>query len=227
MFADERHYVKKKMHMSDTINLKDIGKRIKEIREEKNLTQDIFAKKIKISRGYLSELEHGKAEFSRIVRLAICNVFAVRQQWILYGEGPKYDDRWELLKERARELGEDIYQKLIMGIKSRERLDELYESMPVTNNGQVTYSEISKKLQPVLDAFMEIMTSDHEGVKLALTQNIFMFQETVRGAKKISKLEKDIEEIKRVISPREDDFKTQGELGAGEHHKKKHHASGE
>ena len=68
----------------------------------------------------------------------------------------------------------------------------------------------SQDLQPVYSAFNDVMTSDHEGVKLALTQNTFMFQETVANAKKVAKLEYDIKEIKRVLNQRETDFKTQG-----------------
>jgi len=32
------------------------------------------------------------------------------------------------------------------------------------------------QMQPVIDAVMEVMISDHSGVKLALTQNALMFQ---------------------------------------------------
>lgn len=37
-----------------------------------------------------------------------------RERWLLYGEEPIYDDRWALLEERAKELGEDIYQKFLL-----------------------------------------------------------------------------------------------------------------
>ncbi|HVN97525.1 MAG TPA: hypothetical protein VMT62_13940 [Syntrophorhabdaceae bacterium] len=72
---------------------------------------------------------------------------------------------------------------------------------------------VPEEIRPIFDAFMEIMTSGHEGVKLALTQNIYMFLGAVRNAQKVTKLEKDVEEIKRVIGPREDDFKTSGSKG--------------
>jgi DICT domain-containing protein len=63
----------------------------------------------------------------------------------------------------------------------------------------------------VYEAFIEVMTSDHDGVRLALTQNTYMFQEAVRNKKEVAELKADIEIIKkRLLSTQETDFKTQG-----------------
>jgi len=82
------------------------------------------------------------------------------------------------------------------------------EPPPVSYNNNIT-----PEIQPVIDAVIEVMTSDNEIFKTALTQNAFAFQLSVRSEKKVSKLENDIKEIKRVLGTREDDFKTLGPQG--------------
>jgi transcriptional regulator with XRE-family HTH domain len=92
----------------------EIGKRIKALRKEKKLTQAHFAMRIRRDTSTVSKIESGKLELSDLVRLAICNMFGVRKDWLLTGKEPKYDDRIKLLEERAKELGEDIWILFIM-----------------------------------------------------------------------------------------------------------------
>lgn len=82
------------------------------------------------------------------------------------------------------------------------------------------------ELRQLLDAFIEVMTSDNKGMKLALSQNTLMFLQAVRDGQKVAKLESDIEDIKKVLKTRETDFKTQGTPGESEHPENKHHAGG-
>ena len=116
--------------MSNNFPYRELGSRIREVRQKAKLTQAQFAEKVKISRGYLSEIEKGKTKPSNLVLLAVRNVFAVKRQWLETGEGILYDDRWSLLKDRARELGEDIYIKLLSGERSKEHMAEIAEQLP-------------------------------------------------------------------------------------------------
>lgn len=95
--------------------------------------------------------------------------------------------------------------------------------------GEPRYSvpDLPIQIQPVVDAVVEVMTSDHAGVKLALTQNALMFQEMVRNAKKVEKLEKRVEELEKTDKPRETDFKTSGAAGESQQQEKTHRAGGE
>ena len=86
----------------------ETGQRIRQIRDDKGLTQAEFAIKLLIDRGHVSKLETGSAHLTPSLRLAICNVFTVRRQWLETGEGPMYDDRKMLLEQRAKELGLEI-----------------------------------------------------------------------------------------------------------------------
>ena len=66
----------------------------------------------------------------------------------------------------------------------------------------------------MLDAFLEVMTSNEEGTKLALTQNVHEFREKIRDRLEISEMKADMEIIKkRLFNPRETDFKIQGVKG--------------
>lgn len=95
-------------------NLAEIGRRIKQLRKEKKLSQGDFAEKIGRDFTTISKIEAGKLELSSTIRLAICNVFGVRKDWLETGQGPQYDDRWSVLEERARDLGDDIHTELMM-----------------------------------------------------------------------------------------------------------------
>lgn len=93
---------------------REISERIREFRKSKNLSQAEFAEKIHRDKSTIAKIESGELELSPSIRLAICNIFGIRKEWLLTGEGPVYDDRWVLLEQRAKELGDDIYIELAM-----------------------------------------------------------------------------------------------------------------
>src|SRR3990172_7379844 len=67
-----------------------VGNRIKELRKGLHLTQEEFAKKIFRVKSTISNIESDKVELSPSLRLAICNVFNVHEDWIMTGEGEKF-----------------------------------------------------------------------------------------------------------------------------------------
>ncbi len=96
----------------NNLNYIEIGHRIKLLRKEKGLSQTAFADRIWRDVSTISKLEAGKLELSNSIRLAICDVLGVKSEWLLFGRGAMYEDRWVLLEERAKELGEDVYTRL-------------------------------------------------------------------------------------------------------------------
>jgi transcriptional regulator with XRE-family HTH domain len=68
--------------------MKDLGIRLKKIREENDLSQRDFAKKIGISQGMLSGIENGTEKFSKRTQKIVCLEFKVEENWLLYGQGP-------------------------------------------------------------------------------------------------------------------------------------------
>ena len=59
------------------VNYSDIGKRIKEIRLQKEITQEILAEKADVSIPHLSNIEHGKTKLGLPTIVKIANALSV------------------------------------------------------------------------------------------------------------------------------------------------------
>lgn len=60
-----------------------LGKRIKALRESKNMTQDTLAEKIGLSNNYVSNIECASSKPSVDTLVKICNVFETTPDYIL------------------------------------------------------------------------------------------------------------------------------------------------
>ena len=67
-----------------------IYERIKKLRKDLNLTQEDFAKKIKISRSNLANIESGQVKVTDRVIWEIVEKFSVSFDWLKTGEGEMY-----------------------------------------------------------------------------------------------------------------------------------------
>ena len=67
-----------------------IGERLHEVRKEKELSQEGFAKALGVSKGAISSYEHGKQMPGALVIMSVYDNFNVEPRWLLKGEGPKY-----------------------------------------------------------------------------------------------------------------------------------------
>lgn len=67
----------------------EVGKRIREVREERRLTQKEFGDALGVSASYVSKLESGKESPSDVLSRLICLRFGVRPEWLLEGKPPK------------------------------------------------------------------------------------------------------------------------------------------
>lgn len=67
----------------------DINLRIKNVREEKSLTQQVFAEHLGIAQGFLSELERGKYKPRKPLLLAISYLYKINYEWLTTGKGAK------------------------------------------------------------------------------------------------------------------------------------------
>jgi transcriptional regulator with XRE-family HTH domain len=63
-----------------------VGDRIREMREARKLTQDQFAEKAGISKGFLSDLENGKRNVSSEYLLKIANALGASVDYLLRGK---------------------------------------------------------------------------------------------------------------------------------------------
>jgi transcriptional regulator with XRE-family HTH domain len=64
-----------------------IGNRLRTIRKELDLKQGAFAKRIEMSQGMLSDIEHEKAVLTERNIKLICLEFGVDREWLLTGQG--------------------------------------------------------------------------------------------------------------------------------------------
>jgi transcriptional regulator with XRE-family HTH domain len=124
-----------------------IGNRIKGLRKEKKLSQALLAARIRRDQSVISKIERGEIELSPLIALAICNTFGIREEWLLTGKEPKYDDRMKLLKERAKELGEDVYHKYTIMEASH---DLRKEAVLAVMEGRADYGSYDELADPEL-----------------------------------------------------------------------------
>lgn len=101
----------------------EIGKRIKEIRENMNMTKEGFAKLIGISGQYLGSIERGKNYLSIEKLKILCDITNLSADYILFGKDiTKTHTTKEALSEftdEQLEIGCDTLKKLALFIKNQ------------------------------------------------------------------------------------------------------------
>ena len=99
----------------------EIGNRIKEIRENMNMTKEAFAKNIGISGQYLGLIEHGKNYLSIEKLKVLCEFTNLSADYILFGKNPNIiNDTKNIisdLNEKQIQNGCDVIKQLALFIK--------------------------------------------------------------------------------------------------------------
>lgn len=100
----------------------EIGKRIKNIRENMNMTKESFAKQLGISGQYLGMVERGKSYLSIEKLKILCDITNLSADYILFGKDNNIkNDTKEILSEfsdEQLEIGCDMLKKLALFIKN-------------------------------------------------------------------------------------------------------------
>ena len=81
----------------------EIGKRIRKLRGECGVTQDVFAEKVCITSNFLSEIENGKKGISCETLYNICERIGVSADYLLFGEKEE-ENLSDLVVSRAPDL---------------------------------------------------------------------------------------------------------------------------
>ncbi len=101
----------------------EIGKRIKSIRENMNMTKESFAKQIGISGQYLGLIEHGKNYLSIEKLKVLCDFTNFSADYILFGKNKNIiKDTKNILSqftENQIEIACDILKQLALLIKEK------------------------------------------------------------------------------------------------------------
>jgi len=100
--------------------MRDIGSRLKQIRESKGLNQAEFANLVEISQSMLSGIETGRETLSDRYIKIICLEFGINEDWLKYGgDRPMYKKQG--LTTDENELLE-IYDKLNLENRKNVRI---------------------------------------------------------------------------------------------------------
>lgn len=91
--------------------MSDIGDRIKKLRLSLGLKQVQFSQQVRVSQGYLAEVEKGKKIPSSRVLLAVSTVFGVDEEWLRSGRGRKQKSEDMLLSKDERDVV-NLYRRL-------------------------------------------------------------------------------------------------------------------
>ncbi|OPX99585.1 MAG: Helix-turn-helix domain protein [Syntrophorhabdus sp. PtaB.Bin047] len=191
-----------------------INNNIKLLRDKLGLNQGAFAKTIGVRQSTLSIIESGGRVTGRIIT-TICAVHNVNRSWLETGKGSMFNEP---------ATGGPSSAALMIA----ERLD----CYRVTDRPRHEVEEIRE----MLNALLEILTSDNDTVKYAIKSNLVAFRHTVRSDNKIIEQEADIKrlcaemnELKQSLSePRrlDTDFKTQGSSRESKQLRGKHRVGG-
>lgn len=92
--------------MSSVDNSTIIGRNLKDIRKELNLTQEDFAEKLNINAQFLSQIETGKAGISIDNAINICNTANCSSNKLFKDliKSPDIIDKYDLLTDRDKSI---------------------------------------------------------------------------------------------------------------------------
>ena len=101
------------------INNIEIGKRIKEIRNDKKLNQREFAKRLTLSQNHISYLEKGIRKITEKFINDLCKEYNVNKEWLLTGTGEKYIDMIERLNIDDEEIKNFLKKFMQLDMKTK------------------------------------------------------------------------------------------------------------
>jgi DNA-binding XRE family transcriptional regulator len=115
-----------------------LNDRIKRLRKELDLSQEMFGSKIGIAKTTISNLEKGTFGISDRVVRDICREFNVNEEWLRTGEGEIF-----VSKDEDAELAEYV-EKLLMDAEESPGLKMIKEIL-------LTYGRMDEKDQKAID----------------------------------------------------------------------------
>jgi transcriptional regulator with XRE-family HTH domain len=91
---------------------RELGERLIELRTALGLTQEEFAQKIRVSKGYITSLERSHRELNpRLIKL-ISDTFGANERWLQTGEGKMFTDPKDVSLGEVIALYNQLHPKL-------------------------------------------------------------------------------------------------------------------
>lgn len=117
----------------ETLNAVEIGIRIKIMRKEMDMTQDILAKDNGVNRSTIANIESGRnkeIEQKKPLFMLMANKYGYSYPWILYGIGEKKINNNDVIKKLKQEL--NLNDKAVAVLEnfltlSPDKQDALYD----------------------------------------------------------------------------------------------------
>ncbi len=102
--------------MDQSIKSIELGQRVKSIRNELNLTQEEFGKRIGVQNHVIYNLESGRNKtINEPMLISLCSEYKINKDWLLYGSGDKYiKSKDSVLEELKSTYGLSEYAMLIL-----------------------------------------------------------------------------------------------------------------
>lgn len=91
----------------------EIKDRVALVRQHCGLSMRDFADRIGVSHGVIANIEREKAPMTRVVGIAICSKFHIREAWLFHGEGDMLESD-DLVDQLCRQRNLNAAQRAIL-----------------------------------------------------------------------------------------------------------------
>ena len=119
-------------------NILNIGKNLRKLRKILNLTQVEFSNKLRISKGFLSNLEKGVRHPSSQLLKLISYEFSASENWLLTGQGEMFISPEDALKNQIARFGERAILESIISLTNKRDVFIIKESqVPYATNPEL------------------------------------------------------------------------------------------
>lgn len=109
-----------------------MNNRIRDVRKSIPLNQDDFAKKLGLTKNYISLVETGQRNLSEQSIKVLCAEFNINEEWLRSGEGEMHDipvDDLALVVSDLIEKSDPVYDIIVDILKTYRKLDDKSKSV--------------------------------------------------------------------------------------------------
>lgn len=101
-----------------------MNERIKALRKELKMSQDVFAEKLGLTKNYISLVENGNRNLSEQSIKVLCSILNVNEEWLRTGNGKMFKSRTReqeigAFVNEVMELNDDGFEKKLVSALAR------------------------------------------------------------------------------------------------------------
>jgi transcriptional regulator with XRE-family HTH domain len=104
--------------------VRSVNERIKALRKELKMSQDVFAEKLGLTKNYISLVENGNRNLSEQSIKVLCSILNVNEEWLRTGNGKMFKSRTReqeigAFVNEVMELNDDSFEKKLVSALAR------------------------------------------------------------------------------------------------------------